>query len=189
MSRMYGIYVGIKKLLPKTIVAIPTVGQSDVSLQCPTLTNTTITDHGHSWQKLHPSAPHEALCSNPMSWMDGRQPPEQAGIIIGAVEGVYGPQNTLASSPEQRSALKAIHTLNPPQNYIRKLGGFLTIHSMRRREAQGLMWGEGPAAAMVVAVVMPVVFCATEILKNAINTTISCFYSVMLSLITYCKTY
>ncbi len=30
----------------------------------------------------------------PMSQMDGQQPPEQAGIIFGAVEGVYGPQNT-----------------------------------------------------------------------------------------------
>ncbi len=33
---------------------------------------------------------------------------------------------------------------------------------------------------MVVAVVMPVVFCAkaTEILKNAKNTKISCFYRI-----------
>jgi hypothetical protein len=46
------------------------------------------------------------------------------------------------------------------------------------------MWGargQFPlAAAMVVAVVMPVVFCAkaTEILKNAKNTKISCFYRI-----------
>ncbi len=46
---------------------------------------------------------------------------------------------------------------------------------MHRRRAQGLMWGARrpflPAAAMVVVVVMPVVFCAkaTETLKNAIK--------------------
>jgi hypothetical protein len=69
-----------------------------------------------------------------------------------------------SSSPEQRSALRAINTLNPPQNYIRKLGGLSPIHLMRWCEAQGLMWGARgpfpPAAAMVVAVVTPVVFCA-----------------------------
>jgi hypothetical protein len=47
---------------------------------------------------------------------------------------------------------------------------------------QGLMWGGRgpflPAAAMVVAVVTPVVCCAkaTEILKNSKNNQISCFY-------------
>ena len=59
---------------------------------------------------------------------------------------------------------------------IRKLGGLLPIHLMHWRGAQGLMWGDMgpflPAAAMAVAVVTPVVFCAkaTEILKNAKNT-------------------
>ncbi len=33
-----------------------------------------------------------------------------------------------ASLPEQRSALRAIHTLNPPKNYIRYLRGLLPIH-------------------------------------------------------------
>ncbi len=69
-----------------------------------------------------------------------------------------------SSLPEQRSALRAINTLYPPQNYIRKLRGLLPIHSTRQRGAQGLMWGaRGPfplVAAMVVAVVTPVVFCA-----------------------------
>ena len=56
------------------------------------------------------------------------------------------------------------------------------------------MWGARvpflPAAAMVVAVVTPVVFCAkaTEILKNAKNAKISCFYSVILPVTIYCKT-
>jgi hypothetical protein len=103
-------------------------------------------------------------------------------MTLGAVEGVYGPPNTPscgnASSSEQRSALRAIHTLNPPPIYICKLGGLSPIHSICQREAQGLMWGTRgpflPAAAMVVAVVTPIVFCAkaTEILKNAKNTKI-----------------
>ncbi len=69
-----------------------------------------------------------------------------------------------SSSPEQRSALRAINTLNPPKNYIRKLGGLSPIHSTRWGGVQGLMWGARgpfpPAAAMVVVVVTPVVFCA-----------------------------
>jgi hypothetical protein len=69
-----------------------------------------------------------------------------------------------ASSPEQRSTLRAIITINPPKKYIRKPGGLSPIHLKRRRGAQGLTWGASgpfpPAAAMVVAVVMPVVFCA-----------------------------
>jgi hypothetical protein len=51
-----------------------------------------------------------------------------------------------------------------PQKYICKLGGLSPIHSKHLRGAQCLMWGaRGPfllAAAMIVAVVMPVVFCA-----------------------------
>jgi hypothetical protein len=84
---------------------------------------------------------------------------------------VYGSQN--ASSPEQRSALRAIHTLNPPKKYIPKLGKLSPIHSKHWRGAQGLVWGARgpflPAAAMVVAVVMPVVFCV-RLLKIATKT-------------------
>jgi hypothetical protein len=69
-----------------------------------------------------------------------------------------------SSSPKQRSALRAINTLNPPKNYICKLGGLSPIHLTRWHGAQGLMWGARgpfpPAAAMVVAVVTPVVLCA-----------------------------
>ncbi len=69
-----------------------------------------------------------------------------------------------ASLPIQRSALRAINTLDPPPRYIRKLGGLLPIHSMHWRGAPGLLWGTSGAfllaAAMVVAVVTPVVFCA-----------------------------
>jgi hypothetical protein len=63
--------------------------------------------------------------------------------------------------------------LNHPQKYIRKLGGLSPIHSKHRRGVQGLMWGaRGPflqAAAIVVAVVMPVIF-VLRLLKNAIKT-------------------
>jgi hypothetical protein len=82
-----------------------------------------------------------------------------------------------SSLPEQRSALRAINTLNPPKNYIPKLGGVSPIHSTHWRGAQGLMWGaRGPfplAAAMVMAVVMPVIFCAKATEKRNKNTKIS----------------
>jgi hypothetical protein len=65
----------------------------------------------------------------------------------------------------------------PPKNYIRKLGGLSPIHSTRQRGVQGLMWGSRgpfpPAAAMVVAVVTPVVFCAKATEKRNKNTKIS----------------
>jgi hypothetical protein len=108
--------------------------------------------------------------------MDGRQPPEGGYIIFGFVEGVYGPQNTPILwqyiITEKRGALRAIHTLNNPQNYTRLLGGWSAIHSMRRRGAQGLIWGARgpflPGVAMVVVVVMPVVF-VLRLLKNTIK--------------------
>jgi hypothetical protein len=93
MSRIWDLCRN-KKIFPSTIFTIPTVGWSDVSLQLPTLTNTTIANHGRRRRIWPPSAPHEAFCSAPMRWMDGWQPPEQAGIIFEAFEGVYGPQNT-----------------------------------------------------------------------------------------------
>ena len=60
--------------------------------------------------------------------------------------------------------MRAINILTPPKEYIRKLGGLSPIHLTRWRGAQGLMWGTRgpfpPVAAMVEAVVTPVVFCA-----------------------------
>jgi hypothetical protein len=96
-------------------------------------------------------------------------------IIFGAVEGVHGPQNT------------------PMLWQCIKLGGLSPIHLMRWRGAHGFMWGARgpflPAAAMVPAVVTPIVFCAkaTEILKNAKNTKISCFYRIILSITIFVK--
>jgi hypothetical protein len=90
---------------------------------------------------------------------------------------------------EQRGALRAIHTLNNPKNYTHLLGGLSAIHSMRRRGAQGLMWGARgpfpPAVAMVVAVVTPVVFML-RLLKSA--KLVVCKQTYLFFTI-YCKTY
>ncbi len=102
-----------------------------------------------------------------------------------------------SSSPEQRSTLRAVNTRNPPKEYIRKLGRLSPIHSMHQRRAQGLMWGARgpfpPAAAMVVAVVTPVVFCAKATEKRNKNTKISwwlpkfLFFTICYK--TYCNSY
>ncbi len=98
-----------------------------------------------------------------------------------------------SSSPEQRSTLRAINTLNPPKKYIRKLRGLSPIHSTCRRGAQGFMWGTRepfpPAAAMVVAVVTPVVFCAKATEKRNTNTKISWWLSKSLFITICYKTY
>jgi hypothetical protein len=107
-----------------------------------------------------PSTLYEALRPTPTHQMDGGQPPNQADIVLGAVEGVYGPQNTpilwQCALSEQRSTLRAIHTLNNPKNYTHLLRGLSPIHLMHRQGAQGLMWGAmgslPPAAAMVIVV-------------------------------------
>ncbi len=89
--------------------------------------------------------------------------------------------------------MRAINTLNPPKNYIRKLGRLSSINLACRRGAQGLMWGARglflPAAAMVVAVVLPVVFCAKATEKSNKNTKISWWLPKRLILTIYCKTY
>ncbi len=55
--------------------------------------------------------------------------------------------------PQHWSVLRAIRTLNSPQNYTHLFGGLLPIHRMRQRRAQGLMWGtrglSPPAGVMV----------------------------------------
>ena len=56
--------------------------------------------------------------------------------------------------PEQRSALRAIHTLSTPPNYIQLLRGLLPINLMHQHEVHCLVWGIRwaflPSAAMVV---------------------------------------
>ncbi len=98
-----------------------------------------------------------------------------------------------SSSPEQRSALRSINTLNTPKKYIHKLGGLLPIHSMRWHRGQGLMWGARgaflPAAAMVVVVVTPVVLCPKATEKRNKNTKINCLLPKSLFITIYCKAY
>ncbi len=55
--------------------------------------------------------------------------------------------------PQDWSVLRAIHTLNSPQNYIHLLGGLSTIHSMHWIGAQGLMWGTRGSFPMGAAMV------------------------------------
>ncbi len=108
-----------------------------------------------------------------VKWM-GNNPPSKRRYFLGLLR-VFMALKTLqccgvSSLLEQRSALRAINTLNPPKECICKLGGLLPIHSMYRCGARGLMWGARgpflPVAAMVVAVVTPVVFCATATEKK-----------------------
>ncbi len=61
---------------------IPTIGQSDISLQLPTATNTTIANHGRHQQKWPPSTPHEALRFAPMHQMNGCWESRMATIAI-----------------------------------------------------------------------------------------------------------
>ncbi len=121
-----------KKILPWTVFTIPTVGWSDISLQRPTLTNTTKADHSRCRHKWPPSAPHEALRSTPMCHMDGWQPPKQVDIIFGAVEGVYGPQNTLMLwwfiIVETKEHFEGHTHPQLPKKYIRKLRELSSIH-------------------------------------------------------------
>ena len=77
----------------------------------------------------------------------------------------------------------ALKRLQRPKNYIRLLGGLSPIHSRHRHGAQGFVWGAWgpflPAAAMVVAVVMPVVF-VLRLLKKEIKTLklVNCYQKV-----------
>ena len=70
-----------------------------------------------------------------------------------------------ASSPERKSALRAIHPLNTPtiisasQNYICLLGGLSPINLRRQNEAQCLMWGVRGAFPPLAAIVVTV-FCS-----------------------------
>jgi hypothetical protein len=98
-----------------------------------------------------------------------------------------------SSLPKQRSAFESHKHPHPPKKYIHKLRGLSPIYSMRWHRAQGLMWGtRGPyplAAAMVVAVVRPVVFCAKTAEKRNKNTKITWWLPKSLFITIYCKTY
>jgi hypothetical protein len=60
--------------------------------------------------------------------MEGRQPPEQVDVILGAVEGVYGPQNTpmlwrfIITGTKERFEGRT-HPQPPPKNTCPSSGG------------------------------------------------------------------
>jgi hypothetical protein len=55
------------------------------------------------------------------------------------------------TSPQHRSVLRAIHTLNSLKNNIRLLGWLPPIYSTRWSRAEGLMWGtRGPYLLVAV---------------------------------------
>ncbi len=85
-------------------------------------------NHGRHRQKWPPCAPHEALHSAPTHRFDGRQPSKLADVFLGgglrvcmALKALLCSSND--ASPQHRSVLRAIHTLNSPKNYSCLLGG------------------------------------------------------------------
>ena len=74
--------------------------------------------HNHSWRwwKWPPYAPNEASSPSTTCQVDGLQPPEQAGIILGGVRGFMALKALLCSDndalPQHQSILMAIHPLN-----------------------------------------------------------------------------
>jgi hypothetical protein len=79
----------------------------------------------------------------------------------------------------------------PVQKYIHKIGRLSSIYSKHQRGMQGHMWGARgpfpPAAAMVVAVVTPVVFCAKATEKRNKISKISWWLPKSLFITIYCK--
>ncbi len=173
---MYGNYIGMKKKLPQTIFTIPK--QVDLTYASngqhqPTQPQPTIATAGGNG----PLAPHMRPCApcRCVEWM-GDNPPSKRICFLGLLR-EFMALKTLqcCGNSSQPERFEGHNTLNPPKEYIRKLGGLSPIHLKRRRGAQGLMWGARgpflPAAAMVVAVVMPVAFCAkaTEKRNKTLN--------------------
>jgi hypothetical protein len=98
---------------------------------------------------------HCAPCRR-IKWM-GNNPPSLRMYFGGGLRVCMALKALLCSgndaSPQHQSVLRAIHTLNSPQNYIRLLGGLSTIYSIHWIGAQGLMWDTGgpfPRAAAMV---------------------------------------
>jgi hypothetical protein len=100
---------------------------------------------------MRPGAPRGCV-----EWM-GDNPPSLRVYFFGGSRVFMDLKVLLCSgddeSPQHRSVLGTINTLNSPKSYIRLLGGLLPIHLMRQHGAKGLVWGARgpflPAAAMV----------------------------------------
>jgi hypothetical protein len=97
-----------------------------------------------------PLAPHMRPCAprQHVEWM-GVNPLSLQMYSLGQLRVFMALKALLCSgddeSPQHRSVLRAINTLNCPKKYICLLGGLLPIHLTRRHGAQGLVWGaRGP---------------------------------------------
>jgi hypothetical protein len=86
------------------------------------------TDHGRRRRKWPPCAPHEALHPASSSSLDGGRLPEQVHKFFQRLRGCMTLKTFQccgdASSPEQKSALRAIHPLTPPKIIIACSGFF-----------------------------------------------------------------
>ncbi len=108
--------------------------------------------------RIGPLAPHMRPCAprQHVKWM-GNNSPSLRMYSLGGLRDFMALKALLCSgddaSPQHRSVLRAIITLNSPKKYIRLLGGLSPIHLTHWRGAQGLMWGARgpflPTAAMV----------------------------------------
>ncbi len=91
-----------------------------------------------------PLAPHMRPCAprRRIEWM-GDNPLSLRMYSLGGLRVFIALKVLLCSgddeSPQHRSVLRAINTLNSPKKYIFLFGGLSPIHLMRRRGAQGLM--------------------------------------------------
>jgi hypothetical protein len=105
-----------------------------------------------------PQAPHMRPCAprQRLEWM-GDNPPSLRVYFMGGLRVFMALKALLCSgddaSPQHRSILRAIHTLNSRKNYIRLFGGLLPIHLTWLRGAQGLMWGTRGPFPLAVAMV------------------------------------
>jgi hypothetical protein len=100
---------------------------------------------------MRPCAPRGCL-----KWM-GDNPPSLWMYFMGGLRVFMALKALLCSgndaSPQHRSVLRAIHTLNSHKNYICLFGGLSPIHSTQLRGAQGLTWGTRGPFPLVVAMV------------------------------------
>ena len=148
MSRLYWVYVGIKKY-------------DVISLQRPTTTISTTTNHGQRQQKWPPCTHMRPCAPRCHHCLMGEDPPRKCMYIFEGWGGVW-PSNTpmlrwciIAGTNERFGG----HTLpHSPQNYDRLLGGLSPIHTTRCCGAWCLIWGIMgpflPGPAMVVTVVV-----------------------------------
>ncbi len=150
-------YIVVNKLFGNHLLILVFLFRFSVALAQNTTGVTTATTMAAAGRSA-PLAPHMRPCAprQPIKWM-GDNPPSKRMYSLGGLRVFMALKVLLCSgndeSPQHRSVLRAINTLNSPKKYTHLLGGLSPIHSTCRRRAQGLMWGARgpfpPAAAMV----------------------------------------